>query len=454
MNVSLSPHRFIWSSLKSRCLSLVLYVKSVLLKGRQPRKKSDEEHMEENQQKNRYKLATKRPSTLFLLVLFALPQSIIVSITSIFQKIAADFCVSQQSVHFLISYGLLGYAIGPLFAGPIGKLFGRKTTIFSGLTIAIFGVCLKLLTYYLRTFSLFVLGHFLSVFGGAFCAVAVYAIIHDYYYFKEAKRVLAFIVGGLLLVPGVMVTLCSVIACRYHWIDIQYLLIAFFLIIGLIAIKHPETRQIIRPQHVRIRKIFKDYGTTISNPLFLYFSILIGTSVSMLYLFISEGPIIALQQLKISPSLFGYLAFVPYVGGAASLFIAGKLSHSIRVYKILVFTLVCVVILNVTFFAFSLFYGITVFSLFFFSFLIISLTMPINVSGVSLLHHYVRDRSNTSALLVTFFITIVMLIVYISGLIRPSIGPMTYPLMLLIAAVFLVLDYVIIKILVKRYNNN
>ena len=376
--------------------------------------------------------------------------SIIVSVTPALHEIAADFCVTRQSAHSLINYGLIGYMMGPLFAGPIGKFFGRKATIFSGLAIAIFGICLKLLTYYPRTFFLFVMGHLISVFGGSFCLVVVYAIIHDYYYFKDAKRVLSFVVGGYLFVPGIMTKLCSMIEQRYHWIDIQYFLLAFFVTLGLIAIKHPETRKIAYPQHIRIKKIFADYWKTIKNPLFLYFSILIGASIGMLYLFISEGSIIALQYLKIPPGLFWYLNLIPYVGGSISLFITGKLSDKISANKILIFGLTCTMLLSAIFFFSFLLNWITVFSLFSFSFLIISLTMPISVSGIVLLHHYVHDRSNTSALLVTFFTAIITLIVYISGSIRSSVGIMTYPLMLLMSSILLVVGYAVIRIFIKK----
>jgi len=385
-------------------------------------------------------------------MLFGLALSIIVSVEPALQKIAQDFSITKKYAHSLINYGLLGYAIGPLLAGPIGNLFGRKPTIFVGIIIAILGLVLKLFAYYKQVFVLFILGHFISVFGGAICLAVVYTIIHDFYYFNEARKILSFVVAGFLLVPGVMTFLCGFITQKYHWIDIQYLSIAFCGVLSFFAMGHPETHQVTKPRKIHIGKILKSYGLTIKNPYFLCFSILVGFSISMFYLFISEGPVISFNSLKLSPEQFGYFGLIPYIGGTGSLLITGKLSHRISVDRILLFSLISALFLNLIFLVLFLFGYINIFTLFFFSFLIVALAMPINVSGVSMMHHYVHDRSNSSAILVSVFIIISMVFVYISGALRSIMGPTVYPFMLLAISIFLFINYRISKVITKESN--
>lgn len=380
-------------------------------------------------------------------MLFGLALSIIVSVEPALQKIARDFSITKKGAHSLINYGLFGYAIGPLLAGPVGNLFGRKSTLFLGLFVAIIGLALKLFAYYQQFFFLFVLGHFISVFGGAICLAVVYTIIHDFYYFNEARKVLSFVVAGFLLVPGVMTFLCGFITQKYHWIDTQYLLIAFCGVLYFCAIGHPETHQIVKPRKIHIGQILRSYGLTIKNKYFVCFSILVGFSISMLYLFISEGPIISFNILKLSPQQFGYFGLIPYIGGAVSLLITGKLSHRISVDRILLFSLICALSLSLIFLVLFLLNWITIFILFFFSFLIVALAMPINVSGVSIMHHYVHDRSNSSAMLVSVFIIISMVFVYISETLRSIMGPTVYPFMLLVVSILLFINYRVSKVI-------
>jgi len=100
----------------------------------------------------------------------------------------------------VLSSVFFGMAFGLMIYGPISDSFGRKPTIYLGVSIFIIG---DLISMFAVDFNMMIIGRILQGFGAAACRVVSLAMIRDKFEGPEMGRVMSLIVMFFIIVPAV-----------------------------------------------------------------------------------------------------------------------------------------------------------------------------------------------------------------------------------------------------------
>ncbi len=128
---------------------------------------------------------------------------------------------------YIIGFLLIGLTIGQLVYGPVADSFGRKRSVYIGLSIFIIG---SFMSYAANSFEMMMIGRFLQGFGTAAPRVSTVAIVRDKFSGREMARVLSFIMAVFIFMPVVAPALGELIQVISHWRSI----FAVFILIAVI----------------------------------------------------------------------------------------------------------------------------------------------------------------------------------------------------------------------------
>jgi len=140
---------------------------------------------------------------------------------------------------YIISVLFAGFTLGQLLYGPVSDSFGRKFSIFIGLSIFIFGSVLSGLS---ENFSLMLMGRFLQGIGAASPRVTSIAIIRDQFAGREMARVMSFVMAIFIFVPTIAPSLGEIMLYLANWRAI-FVVFAIVAMIAIFWVYHrlPET---------------------------------------------------------------------------------------------------------------------------------------------------------------------------------------------------------------------
>ena len=126
----------------------------------------------------------------------------------------------------IISSIFLGMSLGLMLYGPISDAYGRKKSIYLGVSIFLIG---DLISLFAQDFSLMILGRLLQGFGAAACRVVSIAMIRDRFSGKEMASVMSLIMMTFIMVPALAPSLGQGILLFAPWQGIFVLLFVFAL---------------------------------------------------------------------------------------------------------------------------------------------------------------------------------------------------------------------------------
>ncbi len=176
----------------------------------------------------------------------------------------ADLGVSDANqTQYVIGFLLLGLTLGQLIYGPLADSFGRKLSIYIGLSIFIIG---SLLSYNANSYEWMLVGRVLQGFGAAAPRVSSVAILRDLFSGREMARVLSFIMAVFIFVPVVAPALGEAILVLSHWRMIFALFILIALIISVwMSLRLPETLTEENRHSFSFADIYKSITLVLTN---------------------------------------------------------------------------------------------------------------------------------------------------------------------------------------------
>lgn len=170
---------------------------------------------------------------------------------------------NANETQFIIGYLLLGLTIGQLVYGPLADSFGRKPSIYIGITIFITG---SVLSYAATSFEWMLIGRVLQGFGAAAPRVSSVAILRDLFSGREMARVMSFIMAVFIFVPVVAPAVGEVILMISNW---RMIFGVFTLIALIIAIwmwfRLPETLKPENQHPFSFADIYKSFILVVTN---------------------------------------------------------------------------------------------------------------------------------------------------------------------------------------------
>jgi len=157
-----------------------------------------------------------------------------------FPEIARELTPAEPNrAQLIISFFLLGMAIGTLFVGPLADAFGRKPVIAGAATLFCTGA---IIAWFAPTLEMLLLGRILQGIGAAGPRVVTVALVRDLFSGREMARIYSFMFLIFSLVPAIAPTIGYVLISWTGWRAIFLSFVVFSLICTLwMMLRQPET---------------------------------------------------------------------------------------------------------------------------------------------------------------------------------------------------------------------
>ena len=250
----------------------------------------------------------KRPWYLTMMVLFMVPMTGI-GIDLYAPSLPWIVMAMHTSAHLVkltIAIYFLGYALGPLLAGTLSDIYGRRPALMVGMVLYIIVCSLIIL---IPNITMMLVMRFLQGVAAAFLAVTYRSIFSDAYkpgvdmQKMGASISLAWSLGPILA-PFVGGYLQHYFGWQSNFI---FYIVYAFMVLGMAFIL-PETNR--HPVQWDIKKVVRDYTNILSAPMFWGCVMCMGIVYGLIVMFNVIGPFLIQEKLHYSAVSFGYIALV------------------------------------------------------------------------------------------------------------------------------------------------
>lgn len=288
--------------------------------------------------KTESKLNVKAPNLWAMLIIYSMPNTVIVAMTPGLLLLGHYFGITGSTqLYYVTTFAILGYGIGPLIAPLIAAGHGRKGTMLAGISLVILGAIGTIVFSVLFTnIDIFLACRLISGIGAGISLTAIPAMISDYYDEFSAKKKLFTITGIYCVWPGIILILCSFLIGYFGWLSSEYFLLMYACLGLLSCFILPETCPVkVKPDNV-FKVYIKDCSKLLTNFDFVLYCLLGSLAGILMYYFIAEAPFILISHLHYPEGEYGYIAMLPYIASFFSLMLANiyakKLTYNISLF--------------------------------------------------------------------------------------------------------------------------
>lgn len=259
-------------------------------------------------------IARKEPPLFILILLVSFASVSAVLFTPALPEIALKLGITDAKAQLTITIFLIGYALGILPYGPLSNRYGRKPTIYIGITLAIVGCLLILLVQKYHFFWLMIVGRLLMALGSSVGIKIVFTIVGDLYQHEKATKIISYLVLSFAMVPAIAVAIGGFLVNSFGWVSCFYFLTGYSLLLLFLTTLIPETCPEKDPHALRLKKIAEGYLLKLKNKKLISCALMIGCGTSTIYLFAAQAPFIGINYIRLSPEEYGLLNFIPPIG--------------------------------------------------------------------------------------------------------------------------------------------
>ena len=387
-----------------------------------------------------YRQIGKQPHIISLMLLSAFAAMGAILMTPALPLIASFFRTSMGLTQLTVTSFLLGYALGQLMYGPLANRFGRKPALYIGIVIATLGSLFSIISSPIESFHLLILGRFLEALGSSAGLVVCYAVINDFYFPDQARRITAVLMLAFAIVPGVAVAIGGLLTQYINWQACFYFLLFYGLTLIYPVYHLPETVAQFDYHALHYRHIFKNYLHIFKNKKLVCYALIAGFSTANVYVFGAEGPFIGIHLLHIPPGIYGLLGLTPFIGSLMGCLIVIRLTwmNPLTVLKIaFVLELIAALIMLFCF----VFHVVTLFTLLL-PMALLCIGHPILLgTGLALAIQQTDDKANGSAVTNFAQMSMAVLMTFLLGALHIA-AAWIMPLIFLIALFLMACLYI------------
>ena len=240
-------------------------------------------------------------------------------------QMAEDFQTSDGSVSLAVTLFLFAFAGSQLVYGPASDRWGRRPVMFAGLTLYVAGGLVALFAVSVETL---VAGRVIQGLGGGAGPAIASAIIIDVYKKERALKALAAMTVVTALAPMLAPIVGGFLHDAYGWRSVFVTLVGVGAVLTIgYGVLIPETNEFRDPNALRVGRMFGNYRTLWTTPVFAAHALLMALLFSGQLVFISTSSFVLVDDLGLSERLYGFsfglVAFGIMVGATASRHLAG-----------------------------------------------------------------------------------------------------------------------------------
>ncbi len=252
----------------------------------------------------------RQPSLVLLFAMMFASQLALTIFLPAVVNMANDLGTTLTRVQLVIPAYLGAFAVMQLAAGPLSDAFGRRPVILGGLALfTLASIACGLAT----NIESLLVGRFFQAMGACTTIVVGRAIIRDGSQGQTAARALSYLAIALGVGPAVAPFFGGFLVSWFDWR-------ATFFATGLIALgtlivaihRFAESLRAESRRPPNLGGMFRNYIELTGNRLFLGYSLTIAFLTGTFQTFMVAAPIVMIDQMGVSPKLFGiYVMTVP-----------------------------------------------------------------------------------------------------------------------------------------------
>lgn len=253
--------------------------------------------------------------TLIILILGALdtitPLTIDMYLPA-FTEMAADFGTSTARISLSLTSYFIGLGVGQIIYGPFLDRYGRHNPVYLGMFIYIlscFGCALS------GTVEMLIVCRFFQALGGAVSAVAVRAMVRDYFTIEESPKIFSMLMLVLSVSPLFAPSLGGIIMQWLAWQWVFIILAVIVVLILLLMRRYLPVRHAPDPTvSLAARPMINTFMTIMRNRQFLTFTLASSFALGGLFIYLAGSTVILQERFQVSPRFYAILFALQSVG--------------------------------------------------------------------------------------------------------------------------------------------
>ncbi|MFY9590080.1 Bcr/CflA family efflux MFS transporter [Rickettsia endosymbiont of Halotydeus destructor] len=251
------------------------------------------------------KIIAKIPPWM-LLYLFVLSPTSETMYTAGLPSLSAFFNISGSTAQITSTLYFLGFAFGILSLGRLSDIYGRRPIVLLGLLIYIISSITSTLAV---NIEMLMIARFAQAFGASVGSVIGQAMARDSYQGSELSYIYASLSVWLAFIPSLGSSVGGYIVEYSDW---RYVFIFSSSMVTILLILYckilPETNPYMDISQTS--KYFKVFKIVVKDKILWLYAFIIGAFNGMTYGFFIEAPFIFIENMGLSPSFYGKLAFL------------------------------------------------------------------------------------------------------------------------------------------------
>ncbi len=238
---------------------------------------------------------------------------------------------NANEVTGLITFYLMGNALGLLPAGLLSDRFGRKPIMWGGLALYVVGAIGSI---FAPTLTTMFIARFVWGLGGAGPRVAALACVRDGFSGEAMAKQMSFIMAVFLIVPAIGPTLSAGILTVGPWQAVFWMCAVAALLVSLLVIRLPETLPPAERRPLAARKIGESIRIVVTTPGTVWYLASLTALFGVFLSYLASSELIVDQTFDLKPwfpAFFGGLALVMLVAMVAN----GRLVERVGLSRLL-----------------------------------------------------------------------------------------------------------------------
>lgn len=262
--------------------------------------------------------------TVFLGALSALPPLAIDMGLPALTKIAQSLHCSDNASALTLSLFLAGFALGPLFCGPISDRFGRRPVLISGAALFTLAGIACALSSNIETLLFWRL---IAGCGAGAASVLVMAIVRDGFEGHEARTKLSYVSIVRTLAPMIAPSIGAVVLSFADWRTV-YGTIAFcgLMVTSIATLGLEESHPREKRAGISVKELWSNYAKVLRHPISCGYAFVNALNFGCIFSYVSGSPLVMMEIIHVPAKVFGGLFAMTAFGITIGAFVNGKLS--------------------------------------------------------------------------------------------------------------------------------
>lgn len=260
--------------------------------------------------------------TLLLAISFASVNAVL--FTPGLPDIAHFFSVSSGTAQQTITLFLIGYALSQLIYAPIANRFGRKASLYAGISLQIISSLLCVLSGSIHSFYLLLLGRFLLAIGSGVGLIITFTLVNEICEPKIAAQKISYLMLAFAIAPGLSIALGGILNTYYGWTSCFYLGAVYGLVLLFFTTRITETKTTLDLNALKLKPLIKSYLSQFKNFRLIFAALLMGATTCFIYVFVTLAPFVAINTLGMNSTEYGFANIIPIIGLVAGSVLSAK----------------------------------------------------------------------------------------------------------------------------------